>query len=444
MRLILIAAAVFSLLVPARALCWSWPVSGPVLRSFSFGSDPYAAGQHRGIDIGAPAGEAVRAPVAGAISFAGTVPNGGKTVTIRTPDGFSVTLLHLGSIAVERGSSVAERDAVGTVASSGEPAHVQPYVYLGVRRTDDPQGYLDPLLFLPPPETAPVGPPETSDSTPAPQPEAPAASPGAPSAASPAAPEPQLPAAPPPPSRAAPVAEPSVATSRRRPGQRVRTEERGSARATPARSAGVQSGSPRPIEVRQSQVVGEAINGAAPVVQERESEAGRPTGVASQRRMVPATPQLRLAPRAPDLAFERFRPGARAGSARNRGAGFATVPVLAGFSALGVLVAAGAWLLYRRAPGGEVGAPMIASSRVLEIAPDDADLNLLDADPRCARVAVRERPSPPWSRGRVRRPLRHLRPLPASERQSGFDGQRHGRAWNARHGRRREGRRLAA
>src|SRR5688500_10696482 len=90
------------------ALAWTWPVDGPVLRPFVLGDDPYAAGQHRGIDIGSPANALVRAPAAGTISFAGTVPGGGRTLAVRTADGYSVTLVHLGSTAVTRGSRVAE------------------------------------------------------------------------------------------------------------------------------------------------------------------------------------------------------------------------------------------------------------------------------------------------------------------------------------------------
>jgi len=67
------------------ALAWTWPVDGPVLRPFKLGDDPYAGGQHRGIDIGAPLGTSVRAPAGGRISFAGTVPTNGKSVTIQTP-----------------------------------------------------------------------------------------------------------------------------------------------------------------------------------------------------------------------------------------------------------------------------------------------------------------------------------------------------------------------
>src|SRR5215475_10180809 len=93
----LIAVLLAALVVTPVARAWSWPVAGPVLRPFVLGDDPYAGGQHRGIDIGAPSGTPVRVPASGAVSFAGTVPTGGKTVTIRTEDGYAVTLLHLGT-----------------------------------------------------------------------------------------------------------------------------------------------------------------------------------------------------------------------------------------------------------------------------------------------------------------------------------------------------------
>src|SRR5205823_13484420 len=135
---------------------------GPVLRPFSFGSDPYAAGQHREIDIGAPSGTPVRAAAGGVVSFAGTVPSGGKTVTIQTSTGYAVTLVHLGSIRVLRGTTVEEGATVGTVGPSGVPDIAEPYVYLGIRVAADDQGYLDPLLFLPPRPALPA-PPATTE-----------------------------------------------------------------------------------------------------------------------------------------------------------------------------------------------------------------------------------------------------------------------------------------
>jgi hypothetical protein len=146
------------------ALAWTWPVDGPVLRPFILGDDPYAAGQHRGIDIGAPTGTTVRAPASGTVSFAGTVPGGGRTVTIRTTDGYSVTLVHLGTIGAARGADVAEGASVGTVGPSGEAELPDPYVHLGIRLTADPNGYHDPLGLLPSraapaPEPAPASEP---------------------------------------------------------------------------------------------------------------------------------------------------------------------------------------------------------------------------------------------------------------------------------------------
>jgi hypothetical protein len=140
------------------ALAWAWPVDGPVLRPFVLGDDPYAGGQHRGIDIGAPSGTPVRAPAAGTVSFAGTVPTGGKTISIRTEDGYAVTLLHLGTYSVSRGDAVAEGDVLGSVGGSGHASGSTPYVYLGIRRAEDPNGYVDPLGLLPAPAPAPQDP----------------------------------------------------------------------------------------------------------------------------------------------------------------------------------------------------------------------------------------------------------------------------------------------
>src|SRR2546423_538736 len=94
----------FMIFVPC-ASAWTWPVSGPVLQTFSFDpAHPYSAGQHRGIAIGADADMPVLAPASGVVSFAGTVPTNGMTVTIQTGDGLAVSLTHLGSIGGARGA----------------------------------------------------------------------------------------------------------------------------------------------------------------------------------------------------------------------------------------------------------------------------------------------------------------------------------------------------
>ena len=167
-------AFVFLLWAPA-AYAWSRPLEGPVLQPFAYEqAHPYAAGQHRGIDLGADAaGDPVVAPAAGTVSFAGTVPTNGKSVTIETADGYSVTLTHLGSIDVVKGAAIAEQDPLGTVGPSGTPEVDAPYVHLGIRVTADPNGYVDPLSLLPP---VPESGAEQSGSTSAQPTPAPAAS----------------------------------------------------------------------------------------------------------------------------------------------------------------------------------------------------------------------------------------------------------------------------
>jgi Peptidase family M23 len=163
------------------ALAWTWPADGPVLRPFVLGDDPYAGGQHRGVDIAGPAGSSVLSPAAGVVSFAGTVPGGGRSVTVQTADGYSVTLVHLGSFGVAPEQAVAEGAALGTIGPSGASEHAEPYVHLGIRVTSDPHGYVDPLTLLPKERVQPPPAPPPQPSVPAPsEPEPPADGPKAP------------------------------------------------------------------------------------------------------------------------------------------------------------------------------------------------------------------------------------------------------------------------
>ncbi len=49
-------AALAALALSAPAGAWTWPADGAVLRPFALGSDPYAGGQHRGVDVAGPEG----------------------------------------------------------------------------------------------------------------------------------------------------------------------------------------------------------------------------------------------------------------------------------------------------------------------------------------------------------------------------------------------------
>ena len=77
----------FLLLVPPAWADWVWPLRGEVITPYRNGSDPYASGQHRGIDIAGAPGATVVAAASGEVRFAGTAGSSGLTVSVRTGDG---------------------------------------------------------------------------------------------------------------------------------------------------------------------------------------------------------------------------------------------------------------------------------------------------------------------------------------------------------------------
>jgi hypothetical protein len=143
--LLVLAVIVVCLVLPDRAAARAWerPVAGPVLRSFNLAADRFAAGQHRGVDLAAAVGARVTAACGGRVSFAGRVPRGGLTVSVRCGR-LVATYQHLGAAAVSRGQVVVPGASVGTVGSGRART---PHVHLGAR--DRATGaYVDPLALL--------------------------------------------------------------------------------------------------------------------------------------------------------------------------------------------------------------------------------------------------------------------------------------------------------
>ena len=121
---------------------WTWPV-GPVHdlgRSFQAPAGPYGAG-HRGIDVAAQPGTAVRAPADGVVSFAGVVVDR-PVLSIQHSDGLLSSIEPV-TAQVAQGDRVSAGQVVGVVATG---AHCSDRcVHFGVRRSGQ---YISPLLFL--------------------------------------------------------------------------------------------------------------------------------------------------------------------------------------------------------------------------------------------------------------------------------------------------------
>ena len=162
-----LALALLGLLVvvsPAAA-AWTWPLAGEVITQYRNGADPYAAGQHRGIDIAGAVGTPVVAAAAGRVLHAGTAGSSGLTVSVRTSEGLDTSYLHLSSAAVREGAAVAAGQRLGTVGITGRRSAQQPHLHFGVRESGSRHVYRDPLALLPP---APVAAPERPLPAPAP------------------------------------------------------------------------------------------------------------------------------------------------------------------------------------------------------------------------------------------------------------------------------------
>ena len=131
-------------LAPPLPGVYAWPLRGPVLRPFEPPAGPYAAG-HRGIDIGAPEGSAVRASERGAVAFAGPVA-GSLFVSIDHPGGVRTTYSWLSERLVRRGDPVTRGQVIGR-SGPGHPAGGPPHLHFAALVGGV---YVDPLLLLEP------------------------------------------------------------------------------------------------------------------------------------------------------------------------------------------------------------------------------------------------------------------------------------------------------
>jgi hypothetical protein len=454
---------VFMTFVPCAG-AWTWPVNGPVLQTFSFDpAHPYAAGQHRGIAIGAEAGTPVLAASSGVVTFAGTVPTNGLTLTIQTGEGLAVSLTHLGSIGVARDAHVVEGAVVGAVGPSGTPEFATPYVHLGIRTASNDQGYLDPLDFLPvvtapapvkePPAPVKEDPVKENSvkESPAPSSVAPAtpaaAAPPAAAASAPASQPVAVPAAPaaipaasvetPATAATAETAEPSE-SSEPSDGLVVTGSRPRVAASRPAASHAQPLSEPRSLDARITSPHGhgqlrhgQLRNGRVQVPKALAHPTPSVTkpapGAAAPLRAGRTQTGRPLVAHATPAASSDVTPAADPASEPDLNLTVAIVALLALAAAAAV---------------GLVVARMIMSPSSES---EGARAELTPAeDPGRRRLAVRQRSAAPRARRGSRGPVRHLRAVPPAEGQRRGDGERDGRARHPGDGVRRPGRRLAA
>jgi hypothetical protein len=467
MRRTLLVLAVAVLVLPARAPAWTWPTDGAVLRPFVLGSDPYAAGQHRGVDLAGEPGSPVRAAAGGTVTFAGTVPGGGKTLSIRSDD-YSVTLQHLGTIGVDRGAGVDEGDAVATVGDEG-------FVYLGIRVAAEPEGYVDPLALLPP--RLPALPPPAAPAAPA-NVAAPAA---AATTAPPEAPPPAVapPAGPPPATPPIEVGATADAPAAETPAVTVAAPAAGAAHAAAAAPepapVAVQPPAPAVEQPLSDDAAADAAptSGAAEVAAATVSPAlapdativaplpslvaGAPAVVGGEALLEPARAPAPVIPAAgavpPAPSTPRLSPSLDV--RRREASGQRSLSVMPRPRADRLSISLRRPTRASGTVGGIVlltfatlgaGAIALIGARIISVRGRTTVVRSENSpeDPGRPCVAVREWTATPGPRRRARGTSGHLRPLSPPEGKRRADGERNRRARDSDHGRGRQGERLAA
>jgi murein DD-endopeptidase MepM/ murein hydrolase activator NlpD len=110
-----------------------WPVDGRLMGAFGERTDPFSGegAFHKGVDISAPIGTAIRATADGIVVFAEMESTFGRLVKINHGNGVETYYAHLSRFYVQAGQDVRRGELIGAVGTSGRVT--APHLHYEVR-----------------------------------------------------------------------------------------------------------------------------------------------------------------------------------------------------------------------------------------------------------------------------------------------------------------------
>ena len=122
-----------------------WPTEGQVTSRFGPRTSPFT-GQpqhHTGVDIAAPPGTPIRAPAAGVVTFAGTLPGSGTVVVLTHGVGYKTFYGHNQKNLVGKGAHITRGQQIAAVGNTGYSTGA--HLHYEVLLNDAPH---DPLKYI--------------------------------------------------------------------------------------------------------------------------------------------------------------------------------------------------------------------------------------------------------------------------------------------------------
>lgn len=141
MRIPWASAGLLGLLAIAYGARMIWPVRGRITSYFGPRPDPFTGdiSYHNGIDIAAPLGAPVKAPLSGTVSAVYTHERGGLTVVMHLTNGMRAGFAHLLATNVHPGQRLRKGDVFATVGQSG--AATGPHLHFTLKQGEQ---WIDP------------------------------------------------------------------------------------------------------------------------------------------------------------------------------------------------------------------------------------------------------------------------------------------------------------